>query len=215
MRPNFSRSASRLLVWSLLLTVLFLTSLSPRAASASEPQALHRFSDDRLPPPGARTNLILTGAAMFALSYGPALGASYIWPETPGAADLRIPIVGPWIKLGKTRLCDDVEKNANNCQDAVRVIGAVLAAVDGIAQGGSVFLLLESIFMSTAPLTSNSQSSAYLYGKSSLGYAYSPGSYQHDSAASTALFTRGDFRFNAAPYSDQNVDLGLGFSGTF
>lgn len=198
----------------LLLIPLFFVSLCPNLAQASEPEPLHRFSDDRLPPPGARTNLILTGAAMFALSYGPAVGASYLWPEARGAADLRIPVAGPWMKLGKTRLCN-ADKEAVNCQDAVRVIGAVFAAIDGLAQGGSIFLLLESIFMSTAPITNNTQSAALFYSKSRFGYTYGSARLEHGSPTSAALFSRGDFAFNAAPFTDQNIDIGLGFSGTF
>ena len=197
----------------LLLLLVLLTSahFAPRTARADEPQPLHRYSDDRLPPPGARVNLLLTGAAMFALSYGPAVGASYLWPETPGASDLRIPIAGPWIKLGKTKLCN-ADPEVENCQDAVRVIGAVFAAIDGLAQAGSLFFLAEGIAMSTASLTAVSQydstHTANLRFRptfTALRKERMPGS----------LFHKGDFEISAATYSDVNVDLGLGFSGTF
>src|SRR6478609_2429871 len=72
------------------------------AARAEEPSRLIRFDPEAYPTPATRGRVALAGAAVTAAFYAPAFGASYAWPDSPGAEDLRIPVAGPWMKLFQT-----------------------------------------------------------------------------------------------------------------
>ncbi len=198
----------RQLVVSLLLAKSTLLVTAP--SKAEEPEPLHRYADDRLPPPSARLNLMLTGAAMFGVSYGAAVGASYLWPDSRGASDLRIPVAGPWMKVGRTRLCNN-DPEAENCQDAARVIGAVIAAIDGLAQAGGLLLITQSIFMSVSPLTETS---------STLRFPGQPISLRLDTwtrREGNGYTSRAgrEFQLRAGVTSDAWMDAGLSFFGAF
>jgi|GEM_PF-4185529 len=106
------------------------------------------LSDD-LPPPAVRTRTLLLGAAVFGGFYGGAVAASYGWSDDPGAADLRIPFVGPWLKVGHTTLCANLPESQTPCSDPAQVAGGVLAVISGIGQIGGLALLLEGTFMRT------------------------------------------------------------------
>lgn len=187
-------------------TLLFTSTLSA-PCRADEPEPLHRYADDRLPPPSARINLMLTGAAMFGVSYGAAVGASYLWPDARGASDLRIPVVGPWMKVGRTRLCND-DPDATNCQDAARIMGAVFAAIDGLAQAGGLLLITQSIFMSTSPLIESSSTTPWTVRLDS-----------PDRVArrqrGTAYSRRSDFEVRAGVTSNAWMDAGFSVFGAF
>ncbi len=116
-------------------------------ARGEEPRRVTRVDPDAYPPPAARVPLILTGAAVTGAFYGGAVGASYLWPDARGAEHLRIPIVGPWMKLFQTG-CSDT---APDCNRFLLAVGAVLAGLDGLGQAGGVGLLLEGIFLQTRP----------------------------------------------------------------
>lgn len=122
-----------------------------RTASAAEPVPMLEITDD-LPPPSARWNTLLIGTAVFGGFYGGAIAASYGWSRDPGADDLRIPLVGPWLKLGQTTLCANLpepEPNARPCSDPLQVVGGVLSVISGIGQLGGLALVLEGTFMRT------------------------------------------------------------------
>lgn len=119
------------------------------SAHAEEPERVIHVDPDAYPPPAARTPLILTGAAVTGVFYGGAVGASYLWPDARGAEHLRIPLVGPWMKLFQTG-CSDT---APSCNEFLIAVGAVLAGLDGLGQAGGIGLLLEGIFMQTRPPT--------------------------------------------------------------
>jgi hypothetical protein len=120
--------------------------LAAPEARADEPEPMVRFDPEAMPPPPAKTNVLIWGVATTAISYGGAVGASYLWESDPGAADLRIPVVGPWMKVGNTRLCDDEEPS---CNDVFQVLGAVLAGFDGVIQVGGLALIAEGLFSPT------------------------------------------------------------------
>jgi hypothetical protein len=128
------------------LLVSCLTLAAPVAAA--EPVPMLELSDG-LPPPSARWNTLLIGTAVLGGFYGGAVAASYGWSEDPGAEDLRIPLVGPWLKLGQTTLCANLPESETPCSDPLQVVGGVLAVVSGIGQLGGVALLLEGTFMRT------------------------------------------------------------------
>jgi len=101
-----------------------------------------------LPPPSARVNLIITGAATTLVSYGLALGASYLWTanDLNGSKDLRIPMAGPWMALGKT----GCPASDPGCSKPLLVVGALLQVFDGVAQAGGLGITFEGLFLNTS-----------------------------------------------------------------
>ena len=158
-------------------------------ASASPPPAP---ATDELPPPGARTTHIVAGAATTVVSYGLALGASYLFaPEDlNGAKDLRIPSAGPWMALGRTG-CPTSEPD---CSAATLVVGAILMIFDGVAQAGGLGVIGEGVFLNTSsarPAAQKAQS------------GQTPGRY----AAQATV--------RAVPFNFGKDGVGLGVIGTF
>jgi hypothetical protein len=99
---------------------------------------------DQPPPPSARTYTLIGGFATTAAWYGLALGSSYIWPDTVGAKDLRIPVAGPWIAFSHSG-CGPVA----DCHEALVVLRAFATALDGVGQAGGLFLMGQGLFLST------------------------------------------------------------------
>jgi len=119
----------------------------PRAARADEPTPVITYDKGALPPPSARWAILGYGTLLAAGSYGIAYGASYGFSDDRGAEDLRLPVVGPWLKLGQTQLCNDTM--GPTCNNVYQVMGAVLVGIDGLLQAGSIALLLQGVFMHT------------------------------------------------------------------
>jgi hypothetical protein len=139
-----------LVVFGLLL---FLLSFAGAAHAEEPPPSNHDLSGPApapadLPPPGARTNLIVAGAATTVVSYGLALGASFMVEEADfrGAKDLRIPLAGPWMALAKT----DCPESNPGCSKAALVVSAILTLFDGVAQAGGLALIGEGLFLKTS-----------------------------------------------------------------
>jgi hypothetical protein len=99
---------------------------------------------DQPPPPSARTYTLLGGLATTAGWYGLALGSSYLWPDTVGAKDLRIPVAGPWIAFSHSG-CGPVA----DCHEALVVLRAFATLLDGIGQAGGVMLMAQGLFLPT------------------------------------------------------------------
>jgi hypothetical protein len=101
-----------------------------------------------LPPPGARTTTIVAGATTTVVSYGLALGASFLVDEADhrGIKDLRIPIAGPWIALGKTG-CPTSDPD---CSVFPLVFGALVTILDGVVQVGGLAVVGEGLFLKTS-----------------------------------------------------------------
>lgn len=112
----------------------------PALASAPPPVAAD------LPPPGARTTHLVAGAATAGVAYGLGVGASYLFPDHRGAADLRIPVAGPWMALGRT----GCPANEPDCSPVLLVIGAILTVFDGVAQAGGLAIVGEGLFLKTS-----------------------------------------------------------------
>ncbi len=169
-------------------------------ARADEPSRVIRFDPEAYPPPEARLNTALTGAAITAAFYAPAFGASYLWPDSPGAADLRIPVAGPWMKLFQTG-CSDTEPD---CSTFWIVTGAVFAGIDGLGQAGGVGIMLESIFMTTREPTQKSVPLSSFNGSGGrMDFSYRAGS------GANQLWLR------PVPYHAGRDGLGLGLVGIF
>jgi hypothetical protein len=152
-RPEMApRPASRT-VFPCARTCAALTGLlacfAPRPAAA-EPPTNHAVLEPGpaltldQPPPSARTYTIVGGLATTATWYGLALGSSYLWPDTVGAKDLRIPVAGPWIAFSHSG-CGPVA----DCHEAIVVVRAIATALDGIGQIGGLMLLGQGLFLPT------------------------------------------------------------------
>ena len=99
---------------------------------------------------------MLAGAASTAAWYSLALGPALLWPDAPGADDLLIPVAGPWMALADTGCADDEP----DCSTVWVVVRAILITIDGLAQTGSVAVMLDAAFMPTAAEPSPSASAA-------------------------------------------------------
>jgi hypothetical protein len=99
---------------------------------------------DQYPPPAARAYTIVGGLATTAVWYGLALGSSYIWPDTVGSKDLRIPVAGPWIAFSHAG-CGPVA----DCHESIVVIRAIAQALDGVGQIGGLMIMGQGLFLPT------------------------------------------------------------------
>ena len=101
-----------------------------------------------LPPAGAKTTHIVAGATATVVAYGLALGASFLVSEDDfnGAKDLRIPLAGPWVSLGRTG-CPPSDAD---CSKVQLVIGAALNVIDGVVQAGGLGVIAEGLFLNTS-----------------------------------------------------------------
>jgi hypothetical protein len=145
-----------------------------------------------LPPPSARTNLIVAGLATSAVSYGLAFGASYLFkPEDlNGSKDLRIPFAGPWMALGKT----GCPTSTPDCSKVTLVIGAILSIFDGVAQAGGLGIVGEGLFLNTSSSRPGPRKAEL--GRTSGRYATGP-------------------VIRAVPFNYGKDGVGLGVVGTF
>lgn len=119
------------------------------------------------PPPSTRLKLIGAGLFVTAAAWGVSFAISRGWqqepcvitdagsvyPNTiisctsaaPGAAQLGIPIVGPWMALGVSG-CPSSNPTCPVAEPVFRGIGYVL---DGVAQFGGLALMVEALVMKT------------------------------------------------------------------
>jgi hypothetical protein len=145
-----------------------------------------------LPPPSARTNLIIAGAATSVVSYGLVLGASYLFPEEElrGSKDLRLPFAGPWLALSKT----GCPTSTPDCSKVTLVIGAILEVIDGVAQAGGLGVIGEGLFLNTSSARSAPRKAEA--GPTARRYATAP-------------------TVRAVPFNFEKGGIGLGVVGTF
>jgi hypothetical protein len=104
-------------------------------------------TSDEAPPSSARTNLFITGGAVTLGFYGLGFGTSYLWPNSPVAEELRIPVVGAYAAVFGAG-CGDSERGCGTFETVLRT---GLATLSALGQTGGVLLLGEAIFMDTAP----------------------------------------------------------------
>jgi hypothetical protein len=141
-RPT-PRTASGWVAGAILLSAFATT----RAAHADEPVPSEtNNSPYAYPPPHAQPNLILIGAGVTVGWYGAAFGLSYLWPNSPGASAMRIPVAGPYMALAKTG-CGSGEPD---CGTFTLVLRTVLTSLAAVGQTGGVLAMVEGLFLPTA-----------------------------------------------------------------
>ncbi len=100
-----------------------------------------------LPPPESRWKTIGLGLGFTGVWYAGAWGLrEWAWRYSPGARNLRAPIVGPWIDLYKT----GCPSNDTNCGKFGLVLRTVAVVVDGLGQVGGLAVALDGLFTPTA-----------------------------------------------------------------
>lgn len=120
-----------------------LLAASPARADEPKPPATH--DQGIYPAPWTRAKLVLAGTGATAVWYGAAAGTSFLYPNAPGARQLRIPVAGPWLSLSHTGCA----ANDPGCSTTFVVLRAVLTAIDGVAQAGGIAVAIEGIFLPT------------------------------------------------------------------
>jgi hypothetical protein len=141
-RPASSALALAAFTGLLACSVTRAAAAEPTDSASLEPGPA--LTADQYPPPSARVYTLLGGLATTATWYGLALGSSYIWPDTVGAKDLRIPVAGPWIAFSHSG-CGPVA----DCHEAIVVIRAIATALDGVGQFGGLAIMSQGLFLST------------------------------------------------------------------
>jgi hypothetical protein len=102
---------------------------------------------DRRPPPETRYWMMGLGVGSAAVWYAAALGIGELWTDAPGHRDLRIPVAGPFMDIGKTG-CPSSNPDCSTFQLVVRTI---LVSLDALGQTGSLAVAVEGALMSTEP----------------------------------------------------------------
>jgi hypothetical protein len=120
--------------------------LGTGSARADEPQRPVYYDSSVYPPGSTRYKLALTGVAVSAAWYGAGYGFSALWPDAPGAKDLRIPVAGPWMALADTGCADDDP----DCSTFIVVLRAILTTMNGVGQAGGLAVAAEALFLPTS-----------------------------------------------------------------
>jgi hypothetical protein len=103
-----------------------------------------------VPESGTQTKMMITGGAIALGWYGVGVGTSYLWQDSPGARDLRVPVVGPIQALTKTR-CADAE---GSCNTFTLVLRTILTSLSAVGQVGGVAIMGEALFFPKASSSS-------------------------------------------------------------
>jgi hypothetical protein len=140
-RPGQKRVTVSLRSLVLALAVALPALLAAAPAAADEPVRTAQHDPGVYPPPSAQPGLFFVGLGATAGWYGAALGMSYLFPDAPGAEDLRIPVAGPWMALADTGCAADEP----DCSIYIVVVRAILTTLDAVGQTGGVAVMAEAI----------------------------------------------------------------------
>jgi hypothetical protein len=94
-----------------------------------------------VPEQGTSTKMMIAGGAIALGWYGVGVGTSYLWQDSPGAHDLRVPVVGPFQALANTR-CSDAESGCNTFILALRTL---LTSLSAVGQVGGLAIMGEAL----------------------------------------------------------------------
>jgi len=120
--------------------------LWPDLAKADEPVRVTVYDPGAYPPPSTRWGLLALGVGSSMAWYGGGLACSYLWPDAPGANDLRVPVAGPWMALADTGCAD----GDPDCSTFMVVTRAILTTMNGLGQLGGLVITGEALFLPTA-----------------------------------------------------------------
>lgn len=138
-----------------MLGALAITATSSARAD-DEPVAEAPAKVSPNPPSSVRLKLALGGVAVAGGAYAFSYAMASNFPEVPGANELKIPIVGPWLALGKSGCATDDP----DCGAKVVLRGFFLV-IDGLAQIGGLGLVAEGVFMKTDPSAPKKPAAAF------------------------------------------------------
>lgn len=114
----------------------------------------------RYPPSSVRPKLIAGGVLITGVGYGAAFLGSEAAPNWPGAAELKVPVIGPWWALAQNGCPVNREVHAEtgvgralsvsreNCE-AFEYLRLGLLVLDGLVQAAGVAIVAEAITMKT------------------------------------------------------------------
>lgn len=97
------------------------------------------------PPPSTRWKLLGAGVLTTGFWYGSAAGMSYLFPDAPGAHDLRTPVIGPWQAIAHNGCAADEP----DCSKVWVALRTVITAIDGLGQAAGIGVFLEGLFVPT------------------------------------------------------------------
>ncbi|HSN99275.1 MAG TPA: hypothetical protein VLS89_13360 [Candidatus Nanopelagicales bacterium] len=127
------------------LPALALTAaLALGATTAGAQEAAQDELPQRYPPSSVRPKLIAGGILVTGVAYGAGFLAASTWPDAPGASELKIPVVGPWMALANNGCAADDP----GCGFPLYFRG-ILTAIGGLVQLGGLAIVGEGIFMTT------------------------------------------------------------------
>ncbi len=118
----------------------------PAVAEAQVVPPPQYVATDTHPPSSVRWKLVLGGVATTAGFYAIAQPFSYAWPDAPGARDLRVPVVGPWMGIANNGCASDDP----DCSQFWVWTRGILMGLDGLGQAGGLLIALEGIFLHSA-----------------------------------------------------------------
>jgi hypothetical protein len=115
-----------------------------RADEPAETVSPRPAKEARNPPSSVRLRLALGGVAVAGGAYAFSYAMASNFPEVPGTTQLKIPVVGPWLMLGKSGCAADDP----GC-GAKLVLRGFFLVIDGLAQIGGLGLIAEGVLMKT------------------------------------------------------------------
>jgi hypothetical protein len=115
------------------------SAFSLRASAADEP-----LPELHYPSSSVRIPVILGGLGVFGSAYGIGILAEREAQDIPGAKAVYVPIVGPWIALGKNACA-----TSNPDCGALLELRGFLLGLEGVIQIAGTGLIIEGIVMKT------------------------------------------------------------------
>ena len=111
--------------------------VTPAPAPAPQPQYEEVTSTTRTP-------MFMTGALVFAASYGASVVVAASSDNSRGNDRLYVPVVGPWLALNDRGSCDITKSSCDH-----ETTAKVLLIADGVFQAAGVLAMLDGIFQPT------------------------------------------------------------------